>query len=526
MQRDLVDRLAAEAGERAVGRLVRAVLPRPGSGLALAFGGADRAALDLAPGPPEPRLALTTRPLATAPSAPADALRTRLVGRRLVGVGLQVRDRIVRFVLDDGAALILEILGPLSNLYYTGEDGLVQVRARGCARPGGLELRVGEPWAPLSGTGDWQDVLPAAMPAPGVAMPWDPDRADPLCALRPGEIGLRADGPLANDAWFEGHATLGDAATRRHEILDRHAAADQRRRQLTARVRTARLRLERLQQGLEGDERGALGHEEMRRQATALLAGLSRVESTADGLRVPDPWRPDEDWIEIVSPPGRAAARVADDLFRSAGRLERGLARLRARTRQVAETLARIRSLEAALSAVVELEALATLEAQADAWLPTPAAKGPRNGGSGDARPRAGRLEGDARSRRIRRLMTPEGWPVFIGGSATDNDWLTFRLANGHDFWLHAADYPGAHVVVRNPARRSDPPPAVLHRAAAWALHFSKAPKDERGTVRWTQVRHLRRSRGSPPGTVFLARFATVAVTPAPPPGSDPFAPP
>ena len=526
MQRDLVDRLAAEAGARALGRLVRAVLSRPGAGLALALEGSDRAALDIAPGPPEPRLALTTRPLPSAPSAPADALRPRLVGRRLVSVGLPARDRIVRFVLDDGAALVLEILGPLSNLYYTGPDGLVQVRARACARPGGMELRVGDPWVPMPGAGDWQEVLPVLTAAPGLASPWDPDRADPLRALRSEDVGLRTDGALPDDAWFEAHATLGDAATRRHEILGRHASADERRRKLTTRVRGARRRLERLQRGLESDEQRAVGHEEMRRQATAILAGLSRVESTATGLRVPDPWRSDEGWIEIESPPGRAAARVADDLFRAAGRLERGLLRLRARARQVAETLERIRGLEAALSAVPDLAALGTMEAQADAWLPPPSPKGPADGRRGEPRPRAGRLEKDARSRRIRRLETPEGWPVFIGGSATDNDWLTFRLANGHDFWLHAADYPGAHVVVRNPARQSDPPPAVLHQAAAWALHFSKAPRDERGTVRWTQVRHLRRSRGSPPGTVFLARFATVAVTPAPPPGRDPFGPP
>ena len=42
---------------------------------------------------------------------------------------------------------------------------------------------------------------------------------------------------------------------------------------------------------------------------------------------------------------------------------------------------------------------------------------------------------------------------MLVGKSAEDNDLLSLRLGEPHDFWFHLAGDSGSHVVVRNPER-------------------------------------------------------------------------
>ena len=75
----------------------------------------------------------------------------------------------------------------------------------------------------------------------------------------------------------------------------------------------------------------------------------------------------------------------------------------------------------------------------------------------------------------------------------------------------------GAHVIVRNPDRRSRPSPAALEEAGQAAAHYSEASRDGMVDVQWTRRKYVRKLRGGPPGTVVLKRFETVRVRPSPP---------
>ena len=55
-------------------------------------------------------------------------------------------------------------------------------------------------------------------------------------------------------------------------------------------------------------------------------------------------------------------------------------------------------------------------------------------------------------------LISSDGFEILVGKGSKDNDFLTFRVAKSIDLWLHAADYPGSHVVVKNPNRKEIPP--------------------------------------------------------------------
>src|SRR5205814_9760429 len=65
----------------------------------------------------------------------------------------------------------------------------------------------------------------------------------------------------------------------------------------------------------------------------------------------------------------------------------------------------------------------------------------------------------------LRRYLSSDGYEILVGRSDASNDELTFKIAKPADIWLHAADYPGPHVVVRNPERRAVPQRTIFEAA-------------------------------------------------------------
>ncbi|MCS6936777.1 MAG: NFACT RNA binding domain-containing protein [Candidatus Bipolaricaulota bacterium] len=111
------------------------------------------------------------------------------------------------------------------------------------------------------------------------------------------------------------------------------------------------------------------------------------------------------------------------------------------------------------------------------------------------------------------RLFLIRGYRVLVGRSSRENDRL-IREAAGEDYWLHARDRAGAHVIIKNPHRR-EIPPDVLEQAAQLAAYYSKGRDAKRVPVSYTKVKYLRKPKGARPGAVLLAHEeGTLLVTP------------
>ncbi len=113
-----------------------------------------------------------------------------------------------------------------------------------------------------------------------------------------------------------------------------------------------------------------------------------------------------------------------------------------------------------------------------------------------------------------RRFRSPDGWTIWVGRSARDNDLLTTKLCAPLDFWLHVAGVPGSHVVVQNPEGAARLPHATETLAAALAARFSKARKAGWVTVHLCRGSEVEKRRGQPAGEVTLRRFRTIRVCP------------
>jgi hypothetical protein len=113
-----------------------------------------------------------------------------------------------------------------------------------------------------------------------------------------------------------------------------------------------------------------------------------------------------------------------------------------------------------------------------------------------------------------RRFVSPDGFTVLVGRTASDNDILSIRLAAPGDFWLHVAAGSGSHVVVRNPESVNRLPRATERFAAGLAAGYSKARRGGNVAVHITTCREVAKPRGSPPGTVTLGHHRTIHVVP------------
>src|SRR6185312_14346509 len=90
----------------------------------------------------------------------------------------------------------------------------------------------------------------------------------------------------------------------------------------------------------------------------------------------------------------------------------------------------------------------------------------------------------------VRLYKSSDGYEILVGRGARDNDNLTFKIAKPNDLWLHAADDPGSHVVVRNRSRAEMPQRTIIE-AAQLAANYSQAKTDGKVNINYTQRKFL-----------------------------------
>lgn len=111
---------------------------------------------------------------------------------------------------------------------------------------------------------------------------------------------------------------------------------------------------------------------------------------------------------------------------------------------------------------------------------------------------------------KIETYHSSEGIPILVGKNNKQNEYLTLKLANKNDTWLHAKDIPGSHVVIRS-EQFGD---ATLNEAAMLAAYFSKAKQSSNVAVDYTKIRYVKKPNGAKPGFVTYTNQKTLYVTP------------
>jgi predicted ribosome quality control (RQC) complex YloA/Tae2 family protein len=110
------------------------------------------------------------------------------------------------------------------------------------------------------------------------------------------------------------------------------------------------------------------------------------------------------------------------------------------------------------------------------------------------------------------RFETSDGFAIYVGRSAGQNEQVTFKIGATDDLWLHTRGIAGAHVIIKSGGR--DVPDQTLLEAAGLAAYFSKARDESAVDVDISRRSLVRRVPNGPAGLVTYRAERSIRVAP------------
>ncbi len=113
----------------------------------------------------------------------------------------------------------------------------------------------------------------------------------------------------------------------------------------------------------------------------------------------------------------------------------------------------------------------------------------------------------------VAKFKTDDGMTVLCGKNNIQNEYITFKLASKDDYWFHAKNVPGSHVVLVTEGR--EPTDRDFTQAAEIAAYHSGAVGGANIAVDYSQARNIKKPSGSRPGFVIYHTNWTAYVSPS-----------
>ena len=108
--------------------------------------------------------------------------------------------------------------------------------------------------------------------------------------------------------------------------------------------------------------------------------------------------------------------------------------------------------------------------------------------------------------------ISSDGYHIYVGKNNYQNDELTFKLANGGDWWFHAKNLPGSHVIVKS--NENEIPDKTFEEAARLAAFYSGAKDANKVEIDYTQRKNIKKPSVSKPGfVIYSTNYSMVADT-------------
>lgn len=98
---------------------------------------------------------------------------------------------------------------------------------------------------------------------------------------------------------------------------------------------------------------------------------------------------------------------------------------------------------------------------------------------------------------------------VYYGKNNLQNEYITFKVADKNDVWMHVKGFPGSHVVIKSDGYPSD---ELLLFAAEIAAKNSKAKDSNKVDVDFTTRKNVKKHPSGKTGLVNYVNFKTITV--------------
>lgn len=392
-------------------------------------------------------------------------LRRRLGGATVESVQKLPGERVVKIIFsnttelgdEESLCLVVQLTGTSANLFLLDADARILDRARSTNGEGQEPADVYVPPKP-SGNG-------------GVEKP-DPFR------------------PIGGESLSEAVDRFYSEKEAREAFEARAAAARQRiRREISKRENLIARLAEDLR--MHGDA------DLWKRFGDLLLANIADARRDGNVVTVVDYFDEETPTVEIEVDENDTLTEAAEKYFRRYTKARNAKGQIAGRIDAVGKEIDVLRAREVALEAAIQEGDLSVIE----------------NFQAGTRRGPAKNRQAATKYAGARAFVSSDGFEMLVGKGSKDNDHLTFRIARSGDLWLHAADYPGSHVVIRSHGR-GEIPQRTLLQAAQLAAFYSDARLQKKAAVNYTLKKFVNKPRGAAPGLVSLSSFKTILVEP------------
>ncbi len=108
--------------------------------------------------------------------------------------------------------------------------------------------------------------------------------------------------------------------------------------------------------------------------------------------------------------------------------------------------------------------------------------------------------------------ISSDGFDMYVGKNNLQNEEITFKLANGGDWWFHSKTFPGSHVIVKtNGQELTD---RTYEEAARLAAFYSKGRDQDKVEIDYVERKHVKKVPGAKPGFVIYHTNYSMAIEP------------
>ncbi|MBR5970437.1 MAG: NFACT family protein [Lachnospiraceae bacterium] len=220
--------------------------------------------------------------------------------------------------------------------------------------------------------------------------------------------------------------------------------------------------------------------------------------------------------VKIPLEENLSATENAQKCFERYQRMKRTYENLSQLTKEVAEEIEHLKSIRMALDLATEETELAEIrrELVAAGYL---RGKPEERAGSGKKNAKGGasaKLKGSAKPEKSAPLhyVTSDGYDVYVGKNNDQNDLLTFGERGKDDWWFHAKQMPGSHVVLRG--KGEEIPDRAFEEAAALAAYYSTGRDAGKVEVDYTELKNVKKPAKAKPGfVIYYTNYSLVADT-------------
>jgi len=417
-----------------------------------------------------------------------ELLRSRLRGAKITEAVQLNNDRIVRLSLETSSGMLylyIRLWSGAANMLLVDNGIIVDAFYR---RPSRHEVS-GEPWQPLPGESEatttqifGNEPSAAAGSESKAVAESAPTTVSPIAADKP----VKTYTVRSYDTSKTFNEAIDEWYARQAPVLSLEALRAEAERFYGLKIEKISRALEKL----EAKKHSFLQADTLKHQGDLLLANLYRIPQGASSVELED-YAADNRIIRIALDPRKTAQENAAGYYE---RYKKAVSGLEALTDDIEASKRTLAALN---------EELVKLRVEENPYLIEKVLH--------KRKIPVQRKQAAQEKERPGLTFYHDGWILYVGRTAAENDELLRHHVRGKDMWLHVRDYSGGYVFIKNKNGKTVPLP-VLIAAGNLAVFYSKARRNGQADLYYTAVKDLRRAKNAPKGTVLPSNEKNLSI--------------